>query len=66
MTKKPDTRIIKRLKNKKLKGYTIVKQSQMEAYCKEFVLDLKEQTLALLNTGRIVKYSKRFPYRFNH
>ena len=50
------------------KGITIVKETQMKAYCKEFNLDFVLTTRDLLCRGVMVKYSSRrkgYPYRSN-
>lgn len=57
-----------RLKKKSNKGVTIVKKSQIIAYCRELGIPFEGTTKALLNNGIICKYSKNnkdYPYRFN-
>ena len=57
-----------RLKKKSNKGVTVVKKTQIIAYCRELGIPFEETTKVLLNNGIICKYSKDskdYPYRFN-
>lgn len=60
-------RIKERLKNKKAKGITIVKEEQIKSYCREFNLNFDDSVASLKACGTLVKYNrsqKRFPYRY--